>query len=110
MVRYKDFARLRGDSVIDWEKLIDGLTKCSGKFNCGKDGQECPYYDWYGGPGDCIDHMLRDALYVLHSMEPKNPRKGGDGVTWWYECGECGTAIDPGDNFCRKCGKAVQWK
>lgn len=28
------------------------------------------------------------------------PRQG----TWWYECGRCGTAINPGDDFCRHCG------
>lgn len=35
----------------------------------------------------------------------------GDGKsTWWYVCGECHTAIDRKDHFCRECGARIDWE
>ena len=31
----------------------------------------------------------------------------GGGSTWWYVCGECHTAIDTGDRYCRQCGRPL---
>lgn len=58
--------------------------------------------------------LAADALSLLEEQEPIKPLITGHGEfetegTWWYECGNCGTPIDPDDNFCRKCGKAVEW-
>ena len=30
--------------------------------------------------------------------------------SWWYVCGECHTAIDSRDHYCRQCGRMIQWK
>ena len=30
--------------------------------------------------------------------------------TWWYVCGECHTALDHSDKFCRQCGRRILWK
>lgn len=33
----------------------------------------------------------------------------GDAHTWWYVCGECHGAIDPGEHKCRHCKNIVLW-
>ena len=32
----------------------------------------------------------------------------GGGHNWWCVCGECHTAIDPHDKFCRECGRKIK--
>lgn len=27
-----------------------------------------------------------------------------------YSCGQCGHVAGPGDNYCRQCGRAMQWR
>lgn len=61
-----------------------------------------------------IARWADDALNLLKEQEPIKALITGHGEfetegTWWYECGNCGTPIDPSDNFCRKCGRAVEW-
>ena len=35
---------------------------------------------------------------------------GREGVeTRWYACGECSNPIEPGDAYCRHCGRKVLW-
>ena len=53
---------------------------------------------------------IDDALELLKeqkSVKPKqrNPHLGA----WWYECGNCDTAISPSDNYCRGCGRVIDW-
>ena len=39
------------------------------------------------------------------------PEIEGDArATWWYVCGECHTAIDRCDKYCRQCGRVILWK
>ena len=34
----------------------------------------------------------------------------GDGRNvWWFVCGECHTAIDEKDKYCRECGRRLIW-
>lgn len=54
--------------------------------------------------------VVCDALELLKEKEavkprPRNPHQGA----WWYECGNCNTAISPGDKYCRGCGRAIDW-
>jgi len=48
-------------------------------------------------------------LELLKEQEPVKPTRDGNEITWWYKCGSCKTAIDPSDQFCRKCGRPVDW-
>lgn len=55
------------------------------------------------------------ALYALNEilefLKPAEAEMEGDWKsTWWYVCGECHTAIDPKDHYCRECGKRMKWK
>lgn len=66
------------------------------------------------GLGCCSQILVADALALLKEQESIKPLITGHGEyeeegSWWYECGNCGTAIDPDDKYCRKCGKAVKW-
>ena len=70
--------------------------------------------------GDTIDYFLDedisptiDAVSVKEqeAVEPKTMSSDYDTDTWWFVCGSCKKGvINPGDNFCRWCGKAVKWK
>ena len=42
-------------------------------------------------------------------QEPVEPELEGGGMIWWYICGECHTAIDTRDKYCRECGRKIKW-
>lgn len=92
----------------DMEKVIKALECC---INAGDCQNQCDYW-----PDDRCEHlMVIDALELLKAQEPMKPIVTGNGhtfeeaETWWYECGNCNTQIDPSDKYCRKCGRAVEW-
>lgn len=70
--------------------------------------KECPYRE-KDGCCYCLDHLVQDCLDRLSAQEPVKPERSGHGTTWYYCCGACGQPIDPGDPYCRKCGKKVKW-
>lgn len=98
----------------DREKVINGLDCCldvirSRQFSSGCGF--CPYVD----TERCKVKMVEDAIALLKEQEPIKPQITGHGEfetegSCWYECGDCGTPIDPDDKYCRKCGKAVKWE
>ena len=59
----------------------------------------------------CVVTPIREAIELLETKNPVKPKKkaSNSGLTWWYGCGSCGTAIDPHDNYCRSCGLEVDW-
>lgn len=54
-------------------------------------------------------YIMRKARDLLKAQDPINPERSGKGTYWYYCCGNCGQPLDPGDPFCRKCGRAVAW-
>ena len=69
-----------------------------------------------------LSYYARDILSVANDVqcngcelkEPQEPIKASikdsdGGTTHWYVCGYCQAPIQPGDNFCHDCGKAVAW-
>ena len=50
----------------------------------------------------------------LQTISTNNTAKrvvaGGEheGTTAWYECDRCGTVVDPGDNYCKNCGRKLE--
>jgi hypothetical protein len=94
--------------MTDREKVIKGLKFCSEiKEKC----DDCPY----SGVLRCMMVLKRDALELLKAQESVKPFVTGNGhtleeaETWWYECGNCNEPIDPNDQYCRHCGRAVKW-
>lgn len=53
----------------------------------------------------CLE--LAEAEDILLSAPVHAEIEGG--TTWWYVCGECHSAIDNRDAFCRHCGRKVKW-
>ena len=98
------------------QKVIKGLECCkkAGAISTGElgiiGGDECdgacPYYD---GCCHCVEHLAQDCLYSLKLQEPVKPMRSGKGTTWYYCCGACAQPLDPGDPYCRRCGKKVKW-
>jgi hypothetical protein len=54
----------------------------------------------------CLE--LAEAEDTLMAEQVPAELEGG-GSSWWYVCGECHTAIDPKDKFCRECGRRILW-
>ena len=91
--------------MIDREKVTKGLECCeySGCISC-------PYYI-----PDKVCNLNLEMLAFLKEQEPVKPKTENDGLPeehacWWYVCGNCGCAIDPGDDYCRHCGRSVKWE
>lgn len=57
-----------------------------------------------------ICETCRKAAQELMRMEPVDPEYEGGQPTWFFVCGECHTALDPKDKFCRECGRRIKWK
>ena len=48
-------------------------------------------------------------LELIAEKEPAESEIEGGGSTWWYVCGECHSAIDMKDRYCKHCGRPVRW-
>lgn len=49
------------------------------------------------------------AFTLLTATEPLRPRARGRVERFWV-CGECGTEIGKGENFCKHCGRGAKWE
>lgn len=91
------------------EAVREGVRRCKGNaIFPNSDCPKCPY-DVFNGD-ECRYKLLTDVVEILDNMKPVKPTRSGHNVTWWYSCGACGAPLDPGDAFCRRCGKAVGWE
>lgn len=58
-----------------------------------------------------VRQIKADALAILKEPEAVEPEiQTGSGVSWWYICGKCKTALNPKDKYCSRCGREVKWK
>ncbi len=64
---------------------------------------------------DAVINRVRQKEFMQEQMA-KEPVIFGDGATFeeaknfWYACAVCKNPLDFCDNFCRKCGSAIDWK
>ena len=85
------------------DEVISGLEKCAAS-EC---NEKCPYNGINYG---CRPRLMLDAAELLKEQEPVKPeQQESPGGAWWYKCGNCQTAISPGDNYCRGCGRVIDW-
>lgn len=92
----------------DREKVILGLNCCINDIHDPCLCKDCPYIEHKCLGRGCIWPLMEDARALLKEQEPVAPKTAGL-LTRWYICGNCRTAIDPGDKFCRKCGRELKW-
>lgn len=98
--------------MADREKVIYDIERCI--CHVPDACKDCSKYGWYNAIR-CMEELLTDALSMLKAQEPVKPFVTGNGhtveeaETWWYECGNCNEPIDPNDQYCRHCGRAVKW-
>lgn len=53
--------------------------------------------------------FFKDVISLLKGKKPVEAEIEGGGSAWWYVCGECHTAIDTKDKYCRECGTRIRW-
>jgi len=56
--------------------------------------------------------VAREIVRMLKDREAVEPKIfQSEDFLWsqWYICGACEYPVDPGDKFCRKCGKELKW-
>ena len=61
-----------------------------------------------GRPSANDEHA--DIQGSMKGLKPVPAEIEGGGHTWWYVCGECHTAIDRKDKYCRECGRRMKWE
>ena len=116
--------------MADLDKVLTGLSQCMMADNMeGYETQcyDCPYFNPEVTVQECIQPLKDDAIELLKSQKiaidqfmqeqmAKEPVIFGDGATFeeaknfWYACAVCKNPLDFCDNFCRKCGSAIDWK
>lgn len=91
--------------MSDRETVIAALEYCAiGTKDC----HGCPMKD------DCkgvSNGSMAAAARLLKEQEPVKPIRqwDDDETTWWYSCGSCVQAVDYKDEYCRHCGKGLNW-
>lgn len=60
-------------------------------------------------PTNLVFKVITMLNTASEQQKPVKPERSGKGTTWYYCCGACAQPIDPGDPYCRRCGKAVKW-
>lgn len=87
------------------EEVIAGLNDLHGVAS-GLGGDQC----YLNGIGiKQLQALIDGATELLKAEEPVRPERSGRGTCWYYCCGNCGKPLDPGDPYCRGCGRAVAW-
>ena len=95
---------------MDREKVIKGLEICSDLEHYAQRCGECPY------KSKITDFMcfklLKDALALLKEQEAVVHPEPSCEMTYVTDCccDLCGVQLIREDNFCRCCGKRIEWE
>lgn len=76
--------------------------------------KSCPFKQCaFCRDGKCYNPIYHDAITLLNGEDPIEPKiySPKSKTVWsnWYVCGSCENPVDPGDKYCRHCGKAIKW-
>lgn len=56
------------------------------------------------------ERSVNRVLYEFNKSDGAKPKfHKGKHVNDWYTCGNCGSVVDIGDNFCKNCGYKLLW-
>jgi rRNA maturation endonuclease Nob1 len=58
---------------------------------------------------ECVTKLTGDTLDLLETARVVTFPDKDKSITHWYGCGACGKAVNPGDKFCRECGRELKW-
>ena len=104
------------------ENVKQGLKQHKERKCRDENGILCTYLD----SGVCFNKLMDDAMSVIEKQEQEikqfrqeqealepvvfgNGKTFEEASTWWYGCQVCQNPVDTTDNFCRKCGRAIDW-
>ena len=59
---------------------------------------------------DVVRNACTEYIGVMMNSRAVEAEIEGGGLTWWYVCGECHSAIDRADKYCRECGRKIIWQ
>ena len=89
----------------DREKVVKGPECCSKSdaLEC----LQCPYFK-----SECTDDLAADALVLLKEQEVVVHPEPSCEMTYITNCrcDLCGVQLIREDNFCRCCGKRIEWE
>ena len=85
-------------TMPDREKYIEVLSKTAKKVK--EFNEDTPIKISL----ECVE----DILELLKEQEKAKVETEGD-LSWWFVCGECHTALDTRDKYCRQCGRELDW-
>ena len=94
---------------MDETKVLDAFLNCITEPKC----KDCPWEqcEEFGNPKTEIPLDL--ALEVNNLLQRHRETEAeieGSGYTWFFVCGECHTALNPNDKYCRECGRKVVYR
>lgn len=89
-------------------RVIYEIERCA--YHVHNACNDCSKYNKGMPLPDCMEELMADALELLKAQEAIEPIIRGDpkGISRYLVCGSCEGLINAGDNFCRKCGRAVK--
>lgn len=90
------------------EKVLDAWRNCITEPKC----KDCPWEACEQFNNKKVEIPVDLALEVnnlLQRVRTAEAEMEGGGHTWFFVCGECHTAIDTKDKYCRQCGREIKW-
>ena len=52
---------------------------------------------------------LEERVAIMEEGQTAEVEMEGSGHNWFFVCGECHTALNSTDKFCRQCGRRLVW-
>ena len=96
--------------MTDDEKIVKAIGLCR-KTDC----RGCPFLmedcGIRGKDKTVVPVKLLTAVVrLLERYKPIKVSLEGSGCDWLYVCNECRTVVSRGDNFCKECGRRLDWE
>lgn len=55
----------------------------------------------------CLELAEAEDTLIMTPVHAETEQGEGG---WLYVCGECHARLNPHDNYCRQCGRKIEWK
>ena len=94
--------------MIDEAKVADAFRNCITEPKC----KDCPWESCEQFDHKHVEIPVDLALEVNNLIQRHrgiDAEIEGSGHNYFFVCGECHTALNPRDKYCRECGSLVIW-